>query len=314
MKRSEVVLSLVSLMMLCHTTCSPAHADNEDSNSSKTGEVLEPTKEQLKNSKDRALYIDPISPKNKTTKPVQDKKVVKPKAKKTVKKAKVKRVKKTRKHKPAVAKKKSLYKTIPSNVKTTKKTVKASPKPKQNIKKVSFSNRSNIIAASLNKAGKIPQYKDGEKLKVSVKAYEDCNLMIFNFDGRQLTQIFPNEFQTNPRLSAGSSVVVGGSKSKFDFVVSNQSAKPSKEKIFVYAYPVKENKQPITIAMNKVPSTPFRSTEMTLEQYRKLVNSSKAFFERSVKVVSKSKNELATFDGADGPPNKLELSLVIHKK
>ena len=72
-------------------------------------------------------------------------------------------------------------------------------------------------------------------------------------------------------------------------------------------------KQPITIAMNRAESSPFRSTQMSLEEYRKLVNSSKTYFERSVKVVAKNKNQLANFN-SDAPPNKLELSLVIDNK
>lgn len=51
----------------------------------------------------------------------------------------------------------------------------------------------------------------------------------------------PNENQSEPLLRAGETVEVGGAESSFEYQASNTSDKPSNEKIFVYAYPVKSH-------------------------------------------------------------------------
>lgn len=314
MKNRGVIKQLV-LVMASSTLVLPAMAVD----SSTTSEVKEPTKEELKNSKNRGLYIDPIVKKKKSTKPpTKAKAKTKTKAKRKKSSFKKKRSKVTTKSaKTTKTKKTKTVKKIapPSRTMTVvgkkKSNIQKASLKSSDIKRVSLKSKSNIVAASLNKPGTAPRYKHGEKLKVTVKAYEDCNLMIFNFNGQELTQIFPNDYQKNPYLKAGSCVDVGGKSSDFDFLVSNDGKKPNSEKIFVYAYPVGEKAEPITVAMKKPEASPFRSTKMTIEQYRDLVNNSKSFFSRSVKVVAKKKTKLSDNPKLDPPPNKLELSLVI---
>lgn len=175
-----------------------------------------------------------------------------------------------------------------------------------------------IVSAWLNKRGDKPHFKDGERLQVNVAANKDCNLMIFNYDGEQLTQLYPNEFQTNPFVKAGQTIEVGGEGCKFDFTAANPSNKASNEKIFVYAYPLESDSAPISIAMAKVPDSPFRAAEMTPEKYRELVNRSEVFFSRKVNVTARKSKEpeevqLASFEQQTptSAPNKIELHLVI---
>ncbi|MDZ4834826.1 MAG: DUF4384 domain-containing protein [Candidatus Melainabacteria bacterium] len=176
-----------------------------------------------------------------------------------------------------------------------------------------------IVTAWLNKKGDKPHFKDGERLQVNVAANKDCNLMIFNYDGEQLTQLYPNEYQNNPFVKAGQTIEVGGEGCKFDFTAANSTSKVSNEKIFVYAYPLESDSSPISIAMAKVPSSPFRAAEMTPERYRELVNRSEVFFSRKVNVTAKKGGDteevqLASFEQQSQPtaaPNKIELHLVI---
>ncbi len=302
--RKALTIGLVSLSFGI-TLLSPAVADETES----ADDVSAPTKDELKNSTNRGLHIQPLKPK--TT--VKSKTESEPKTKTDSK------VTKSAKKPEATAKKvvKSPQLTKPANKAVTaskksspKKTVVTSTKP------ALFVSSGNIVAASLNKAGRTPRYQDGEKLKVTVRAYEDCNLMIFNYDGKVLTQLFPNEYQTDSFIKAGARVEIGGEESKFDFCASNESNDSSSEKIFVYAYPAKEKAKPISIAMNKAGSSPFRSTEMSLEDYRKLVNGSQTFFSRGVKVVPKKQVVEATYEEvkSSAPPNKLELSLTVDGK
>lgn len=188
-----------------------------------------------------------------------------------------------------------------------------------NTKTVVINAGEQIVSAWLNKRGDKPHFKDGERLQVNVAANKDCNLMIFNYDGEQLTQLYPNEFQTNPFVKAGQTIEVGGEGCKFDFTAANpSSSKPSNEKIFVYAYPLESDSAPISIAMARVPDSPFRAAEMTPEKYRELVNKSEVFFSRKVNVTGrKSKDteevQLASFEQQTptSAPNKIELHLVI---
>lgn len=177
-----------------------------------------------------------------------------------------------------------------------------------------------IVTAWLNKKGDKPHFKDGERLQVNVAANKDCNLMIFNYDGEQLTQLYPNEYQNNPFVKAGQTIEVGGEGCKFDFTAANSSNKASSEKIFVYAYPLESDSAPISIAMAKVPDSPFRAAEMTPEKYRELVNRSEVFFSRKVNVTARKGSEteevqLASFESqTSAAPNKIELHLVIDGK
>jgi hypothetical protein len=215
----------------------------------------------------------------------------------------------------------------PLNIKTHAETAKVLPKHNESVATKSHKSivvaptvaGDQIVTAWLNKSGNKPHYSHGEKLQVNVAANKDCNLMIFNYDGEQLTQLFPNEYQASPLVKAGQTVEVGGEGFKFDFTASNPTSKPSNEKIFVYAYPIESDNSPISVAMARIPSSPFRAAEMTPEKYRELVNNSQAFFGRKVSVSAK-KNEveevqLASYQeqsqAQGGAANKIELSLVI---
>jgi len=167
-----------------------------------------------------------------------------------------------------------------------------------------------ILTAWLNKKGDAPTYKVGEKMEVNVTATADCNLQIFDYDGSgSLTQIFPNDYQTNGFVKAGESVRIGGPDSQFDYEVSG---KGGAEKIFVYAYPA-STQSPLTVAFNPVPYTPFRSAKLTLEQYRDLVNNSRVFFSREVKVVPKNGVKPVAAP-ASSAANKIELSFKVETK
>ncbi|MCA9801686.1 MAG: DUF4384 domain-containing protein, partial [Cyanobacteria bacterium HKST-UBA02] len=212
---------------------------------------------------------------------------------------------------------KSTPKTATANTSTPKSTsnaVSSQPAEPSVVVPATYDNNEQIIRASLNKPGTSPHYRHGEKLKVLVSAIADCNVLVFNYDGTVLTQIFPNACQKDPLVKAGTSVEIGGARSNFDFQVSNTEKEPSNEKIFVYAYPVKASERPISLAMNTVASTPFRSTNMSLDDYRKLVKDSRVFFSRSVKVVPKHGVKPASYEQGPPAPNKIELSLTIESQ
>ncbi len=68
--------------------------------------------------------------------------------------------------------------------------------------------------------------------------------------------------------------------------------------------------------MNRPSDSPFRSAEMTPEEYRKLVNQSKVFFSREVKVMPKAHGSVisvANVTESTTAPNKIELSLMVEK-
>jgi hypothetical protein len=87
------------------------------------------------------------------------------------------------------------------------------------------------------------------------------------------------------------------------------------ERIFVYAYPTTDG--PITVAMNPVANTPFRSVEISPDQYKRLVKNSKMYFgnDRSVKVTPKAGVAAVQNTSAENErqPNKLELTFQIDK-
>ena len=216
------------------------------------------------------------------------------------------------KAKVMVAKGKMHPQQTKNHVQVIKHTVQ--PESSQSIQTVAYENDT-VISAWLNKTGPNPKYKDGEKMEINVKASRDCNLTIYDFDGRgKLTQIFPNQFQPNSLVKGGDTVTIGGADSQFDYQLSMQPGEEKvKESIFIFAYPVSE--APLSIAMNRSDNaSPFRSAEMTPEEYRKLVNQSKVFFSREVKVVAKSQNQIKPVSQeTTQAPNKIELSLVIEK-
>lgn len=165
-----------------------------------------------------------------------------------------------------------------------------------------------VIKAWLDKPGNSPVYKVGEKMTVNIAAATDCNLVVFDYDGKSsLKQIFPNQYQPNGLVKAGDTVSIGGADSPFDYEVAG---KGGVEQIFVYAYPTSVTQSPLTVAVAPVENSPFRAAELTIEQYRDLVNKSKVFFAREVKVVAKP-----GFKPVSAPstatPNKIELGFQV---
>lgn len=167
-----------------------------------------------------------------------------------------------------------------------------------------------VVAACLDRSGSAPTYKIGDKLAVNVSAGTDCNILVFNYDSNGiLTQIFPNDYQQSGLVRGGETVTIGGPDSPFDYQISG---KGGTEKIFVYAYPIGTEK-PLEVALNQVPGSPFRTAEMTPEKYRELVNSSKSFFSREVKVVPKKNIQPVATMPAAASANKIELTFSVEK-
>jgi hypothetical protein len=171
-----------------------------------------------------------------------------------------------------------------------------------------------VVKAWLNKGGEAPSYKNGEKMQINVTAGQDCSIMIFDFDGRgKLTQLFPNQYQTNNNLKAGDTIAVGGDESPFEYKASvPKGLDKTDERIFVYAYPTGKD-APLSIAMNTVSDSPFRSADIDLEKYRALVNQSKTFFSREVKIVPKSGYKLVA-NNEEIAPNKVEIPFAIEAR
>lgn len=183
---------------------------------------------------------------------------------------------------------------------------------------VKFSQDGPVVTASLDHSGNHPKYKVGDKLVVAVKAHQDCNVVIFNYDSTgTLTQIFPNDYQQNGFVKAGENLEIGGAESQFDYQIAG---KGGAEKIFVYAYPTGAEKPAAitTVAMNPISGTPFRGGEMTVDQYRKMVSECNSYG-RSVQVSPKNyiRQVSSTTTGASSSssssPNKIELSFEVEK-
>lgn len=282
----------------------------------------EPTAQDLKNSKERNVILLPSegSIQSSSAKP-SAKTVVKSQtpAAKTASSPKASSTGKTAQGKQTQATKKNVAASASSqSIKTNSPIVQASS-----------SDRNSIINVWLDKKGSSPQYRSGDKMKINVSASQDCNVMIFDYDGKgKLTQLYPNEYQQKTLLRAGDTITFGGSDSPFDYQVSlPKGSKQAQEHIFVYAYPVAE--KPLSIALNPSDGSPFRSGEMTLAQYKKMVAESKVFFngsepapsasgERDVKIVPKtpsggSQLKLVSNEenAPSGQPNKRELSFTI---
>lgn len=167
-----------------------------------------------------------------------------------------------------------------------------------------------VITASLDKKGELPKYRVGDNLVVNVKAHQDCNVVVFNYDSSgTLTQIFPNDYQQNGFVRANDSVEIGGADSKFDYQIAG---KGGPEKIFVYAYPTGRS-NPIEVAIAPISGTPFRGGEMTVDEYRKLLNNSPVFFARSVQVVGKKTAQNVSSQAPASTPNKVELTFMVDK-
>jgi hypothetical protein len=172
-----------------------------------------------------------------------------------------------------------------------------------------------IVSAVLDKPGAVPKYKPGDKMTIKLQAQQDCNVLVFDYDSKgTLTQLFPNEFETNGTLKKGDQIELGGAESKYTLDIGGKGI----ERIFVYAYPTTEG--PITVAMSPVAHTPFRSVDITPDQYKRLVKESRTYFEgsghdRSVTVTPKSASQKVSVASApeDKQRNKLELTFQIDK-
>lgn len=315
-------LALVGAFALSLCLTSAAFADK-----------TEPSAEDLKNSHERGLFIEPpVSPSANVIKSQPTEKKPAVKESKSPNKAEAKTEKKpthtttatkTQQNKTVKVAKIKVPRPMVAKVKPAAKTTSAVASGKtenhgSNIETVSF-NQDTVIKAWLNKPGSSPKYRDGEKMEVNVTANQDCNITIFDYDGKgKLTQIFPNEFQKTGMVKSGETVTVGGADSSFDYQVSvGSNEKKVTERIFVFAYPIAE--APISIAMNTTSSSPFRSAEMTMEQYKKLVNESKVYFSREVKIVPKAHAAAGNAqiqncsDNSSSAPNKVELCFSIEK-
>lgn len=280
-----------------------------------------PTPEQVKNSKDRGLIFTPMGGSDHKT----DTKVTAPS--KTQTKVETKTTTKAVTHvqtNKAPSKNAAHATTAPHSVKahqthTVHAASAATTKPSKDVSPQitvvpASSSDTGIIQASLNKGGAHPHYRDGEKMQITVSAARTCNLMIFDFDGMgRLTQLYPNQYQPSGTVHTGEKVIIGGEESPFSYQASLPSGqKTSQERIFIYAYPV-DSEAPLSVAMTSMPNTAFRSAEISLDEYRKLVNQSKVFFSREVKIVPKQPLKLANAESATPAPNKLELPFVIEK-
>jgi hypothetical protein len=324
---NKKILTLVALSIsLCLPLSCLAQAALAQEGSTGTARN-EPTAEELKHSKERGLFIEqpewmtkkqPAATRPATTKSAVTKSAV------TKPAATVQPV-----HKTAPVQKIEPAKTPVSNAMPKKSTsfhtkiakdkpntgshitVVATQKPTSTIQTVADECDA-IITAWLNKPGNSPKYKDGEKMEVNVKASRDCNITIYDYDGKgKLTQIFPNAYQQNSLVRGGETLTIGGPDSQFDYQVSVQPGESKvSERIFIFAYP--SNEAPLSIAMTRTSDGPFRSAEVTPEQYRKLVNESKVFFSREVKVVPKGHAGVKPVS-MESSPNKLELPLEIEK-
>lgn len=319
-KRLTLVVCAISLgISLGAPSVSAADNESPDNNQSATKESSAPFNE-LNSSHDRGASFTPI-----LTPPVVAPLIVTPTAtpRSTVKS-------------PVTTVTKPINQTRKASIKSPQKIVKAGKKSPQSsnpaVAKATIPARPNdlktnnvssaaaphhqgtAVSAWLDRAGNNPQYKVTEEMVVNVSANTDCNVIVFNYDSQGvLTQIFPNDYQQSGFIRAGETIQIGGPDSPFKYEISG---KGGAEKIFVYSYPIDE-KHPLEIAMNPIPNTPFRSTEMTAEKYRELVNSSKVFFSRGVKVMRRSTAQgipqvmTAASTTTTTSPNKVELPFTV---
>ena len=339
-KKRTAITAVLSLTLALPLLWQPALAVDSDKS--------EPTFDEMKKGKDRGLFIEPPTyhkdatvkaPKTTAKEPVKVEPAttagikVSPKAT-TIKSAPKAKIKADLVPVKAAPKTKTTSSNLPKHaVAKAKADAKSQAKSKvakssshvtviandksQGFKNVSLESTDPIIKAWLNKPGNFPKYRDGEKMEVNVTANQDCNLSIFDYDGKgKLTQIFPNEYQQSSSVRAGETVTIGGAKSEFEYQVSTLPGESKiKEHIFVFAYPT--NEAPISIAMTRTSDSPFRSADITMEQYRKLVNESKSYFSREVKITAKGQSQIKQvaneISNAKSAPNKVELSFQIEK-
>ena len=305
-------LALLPQMVLADEK--PANAKAEKKEASK--ETPAPINELDQNRRGRGFNFAPIVPTHAVAAPVTHAAPVSPV------KAPVKAAATSKPTQVAVVRH-QIIKAVPKQVKhdvtlTAKHTATPTvvePKHSQSAVLVNFKQEDGpVISAKLDKEGTSPKYKVGDKMVVNVRANQDCNVVVFNYDSAgTLTQIFPNDYQQNGFVKAGDSIEIGGSDSPFDYQISG---KGGPEKVFVYAYPTSDKAAPITqlTAMAPISGTPFRGTEMTIDKYRDLVNNSKVFFARSVQVMPKKGAQLVSQAQPASSPNKVELTFSVDAK
>lgn len=171
-----------------------------------------------------------------------------------------------------------------------------------------------VISAKLDRVGNVPKYKAGEQMVVKIKAQQDCNVIVFDYDAHgTLTQLFPNAFEKSGTMHAGENIEIGGPSSQYTLDVTGKGT----ERIFVYAYPTSEGQ--ITVAMNPIVNTPFRSAELSIDQYRQLVRDSRPYFhdkviassERTVSVKAKNNQQQVAEVSKAQQANKVELVFQV---
>jgi hypothetical protein len=195
-------------------------------------------------------------------------------------------------------------------------TAKYQQKASSNLVAVSnpAANDNKVITAKLDKPGHLPKYKSGEQMVVKVTANQDCNIIVFDYDSNgTLTQLYPNAYEKSGTLRSGETIEIGGQQSQYTLDVSGKGT----ERIFVYAYPTTEGQ--ITVAMNPVVNTPFRSAELSVDQYRRLVKESRPYFteakpssERTVSIKAKPGSQVAEASNQQ-QANKIELTFQVDK-
>ncbi len=292
----------------------PAEKTDKTANPAWSKPVDEPTDAELKNKKDRLRLkgLRSSIPTVEVTQPPKTQSVLP----NNTKSAEIKSITISRPLKPAKTIKKSAN---PGEVLYDKKkggremfiakpvTAAATQTHKVAVRPVA--NAGGVFSASLNKGGNQPAYKHGEKMQINVTANQDCNLNIFNFDGHKLVQIFPNDFQKDASVKAGETIEIGGPDSEFDYQASlPKGTKKSDERIFVYAYPT--NDAPISVALNHMENAPFRDAEISIEQYRDLINQAKTkgMKQRDIQIVAKKKRTNVEYSPE---PNTIEMPFSI---
>jgi hypothetical protein len=176
-----------------------------------------------------------------------------------------------------------------------------------------------VITASLDRPGTVPQYKSGDHMVINLKALQDCNVLVFDYDNNgTITQLWPNAYEPNGKLSAGETVQVGGESSQYTLDIDGKGL----EQIFIYAYPSSEKMPGLLTAMAPVEHTPFRAAHMTTAQYHRLMYESKEYFQpavvadnRGVVVTGKPNRQIGASNASfsDAPANKVELTFQIEK-
>ncbi|HEY9792001.1 MAG TPA: DUF4384 domain-containing protein [Candidatus Obscuribacterales bacterium] len=182
-----------------------------------------------------------------------------------------------------------------------------------------------VISASLDRPGTVPKYRSGDHMVVNLKAWQDCNVLVFDYDNAgTITQLWPNSFEPNGALTAGQTIQVGGDNSQYTLDIDGKGV----EQIFIYAYPSSEKMPGLLTAMAPVQNTPFRSTKMTRAQYHHLLQESREYFQpaagrtsdRAVTVTARPEarqaavgEQAAKASFSDAPANKVELTFQIEK-